>query len=400
MLNPTPIEQPSPLRALFSYGFRPFFLGGVVTAALATPIAAYASVYGFSMVDHIGVFAWHAHELIFGYVAAVVAGFILTAVPNWTRRLPISGRPLALLFLTWMLGRCVMLVSSALPVLLVAGVDCLFLLVLNGVIWREVLTGKNWRNLSVCTLLLLFGASHVFWYISVGDPEQMQMAVRFALGTIVVLLTLIGGRITPSFTRNWLVRSGFKGRPAPASRYDLICLWGGAAVLLYWAIKPEGGEVSAVLIMTAIVHGIRLMRWFDPAIFREPMVLILHVGYGWLVLALFLLGLAAAGPMLFVSKDALHGLTAGAIGVMTLAVMTRASLGHTGHEIKADGWTQAIFLCVNLGAALRVAAFNSPGLTDGLVVLSSLLWSGGFALFLVSYGPKLLEPRRQLGRDT
>ena len=153
------------------------------------------------------------------------------------------------------------------------------------------------------------------------------------------------------------------------------------------------------LVIVALLHGIRLMRWFDRAIFREPMVLILHVGYGWLVIALFLLGLAAAGPVLFVSKDALHGLTAGAIGVMTLAVMTRASLGHTGREITADRWTQWIFLCVNLGAALRVAAFSSSGFTDGLIVLSSLLWSGGFVLFLISYGPKLLEPRRRLGLD-
>ena len=176
-----------------------------------------------------------------GTLAAVIAGFILTAVPNWTRRLPIAGRPLALLFLIWALGRFAMVAFETLPPFIVAGIDCLFLFALNAAIWREVLTGKNWRNLSVCTLLLFFGASHIFWHASIGNPEQMQMAIRFALGTIVVLLTLIGGRITPSFTRNWLVRSGFKGRPAPASRYDLICLWTGAGALLYWAVKPEAG---------------------------------------------------------------------------------------------------------------------------------------------------------------
>jgi uncharacterized protein involved in response to NO len=373
--------------ALLSFGFRPFFLMGAAWAALAVPIWIWSFLGGAA--PALGR-DWHVHEMLFGFLAAVVAGFLTTAIPNWTGRMPVIGGPLAGLAGLWLAGRLAMLFEDTLgPVS--AAVDSAFLVVFAGVVWREILAGRNWRNVPVGGLVSLMALANVAFHLE-GHLWSSGLGERLALGTAAVLLALIGGRITPSFTRNWLRARRLGPEPAATGRFDQAALSLTGAAALLWVLAPDAKATGAALLAAGAASLVRLVRWRGWAAWREPLVWILHVGYGWLAAGLMLLGasrLDAAVPR----TAGVHALTAGAVGVMTLAVMSRATRGHTGRQLAAGAATTAIYAAINLAAVLRVAAPVSGALQPALLIASASVWSLAFGGFALSYGPMLTRPR-------
>ncbi len=381
--------------AFFSFGFRPFFLGGALIAAI-TPLitaAAYSGLFTFNPPN--GLIAWHAHEMIYGYVAAVIAGFILTAVPNWTGRLPINGLRLAALAGLWLAGRAAILSADLIGAPLAMVIDCGFLIVLDLLLWREVITGKNWRNIPICILIGLLGLGNILWHVGLARDGAGTFGLHWGLGVIAVLLALIGGRVTPSFTRNWLAKTSGAPFDAPFAAIDKVALGVLVAGVLAWLFAPGAALSGAILIAAGALHYIRLLRWRGWRTIAEPLVVILHLGYFWLATAIVLLGLSLLAPSLIAQSAALHALTAGAAGVMTLAVMTRATRGHAGYALEADRLTIAIYALVNIGAGLRVAASLLPVSYNIAMGFAALVWSSAFAVFAVVYGRYLVQPRRQ-----
>ena len=371
--------------ALFSFGFRPFFLFGALWSALVVPLWLASYFHGGVLTRE-----WHIHEMVFGFLGAVIAGFLTTAVPNWTGRMPVIGAPLAGLVSLWAVGRLAMLFQDRLGV--VGGiVDSLFLLAFAAVIWREVLAGRNWRNLPVCALVSLFAVANVLFHLPLSPSGDM--AVRLALGVACLLIALIGGRIVPSFTRNWMKARALEPQPALFGWVDRIALGLTVAAAALWVAIPETRATGVALVLAGCANLARLARWRGWRAASEPLVWILHLGYGWLGAGLLLLGASAFDPGLAPRSAGIHALTAGAVGVMTLAVMTRATRGHTGRPLAAGAATTAIYLAINAAALLRVAGPFAGAGQPLVLSASGLVWSAAFAGFVIAYGPMLLLPR-------
>lgn len=376
---------------ILHYGFRPFFLLAAGHAGLAIPV--WLAMYLGDLHDGgpFGGMGWHAHEMLFGYLAAVVAGFVLTAIPNWTGRLPLSGMPLLALVGLWLAGRLACLLSPF--AWLAMGVDLAFPAALGFSIWREVVAGRNWKNAPVAVMITLLGLANAVDHLANMDVVPHDLGQRLALAVAAMLIALIGGRIVPSFTHNWLAREGASVLPAPFGRTDKAALAAMAASMIGWVVMPASAAVGAALCAAGALLAIRLARWRGAATVREPILFVLHLGYGWLAVAASLLGLAILMPDVIPHASALHALTAGAVGTMTLAVMTRASLGHTGRAIAADRFVVAMYACVSTGALLRVAApFAGPWYIH-MLACGGVLWAGAFLLFAVRYAP-ILSTRR------
>ncbi|WP_048645862.1 NnrS family protein [Nitratireductor soli] len=376
---------------ILHYGFRPFFFLASLHAGLAIPAWLGAYLGGFEIGGPFGGMHWHAHEMLFGYLGAVIAGFILTAIPNWTGRLPLSGLPLAMLIGLWLAGRAACLLSPD-PWLAMA-IDLAFPAALGFAIWREVVAGKSWKNAPVAIMITLFGCANAADHLANAGFLDQDLGQRLALGVAAMLIALIGGRIVPSFTRNWLVKQEATTLPARFGRLDKAALATTAAGTIGWSVLPTNAAVGAILCAAGALLAVRLFRWRGFATVREPILFVLHVGYGWLAVSLSLLGLAILLPDAVHRSAAVHALTAGAVGTMTLAVMTRASLGHTGRAIVADRSITAMYAMVSAGAALRVIAPMSDANYAAMLGAGGALWSGAFLLFAIRYAPILWGPR-------
>ncbi len=375
-------------------GFRPFFLAAAIWAAVAIPVWVGALSLGMRIPSHLAPHDWHIHEMIFGYVAAVVAGFLLTAVPNWTGRLPVAGRPLAALLSLWMAGRVALAVSALLPAsfapLFAATVDAAFLVALSAVAWREVAAGRNIRNLPICGLVTLLAAANIGFHVAALSDGDTGLFQRLALAVIAALIILVGGRIVPSFSRNWMVKAGVQRLPASFDSFDKVAMALSVAALLGWVGYPETIGGAALFAGGAAVLAVRLLRWRGWTTVGDPLVLILHVGYAWLPVWCGLMAIHGFFPDAIDNSTAMHALTAGATGTMTIAVMTRASLGHSGRPLIADPLTCTVYVLVVFGAIARISAQFLPLDYVSAVSMAGLLWSGGFGLFAVGYGPMLL----------
>ena len=384
--------------AILSAGFRPFFLGSAVWAAVAIPL--WLAVYSGGLAAPILLppLAWHVHEMVFGFAAATVAGFLLTAIPNWTGRPPLQGWPLATLVVLWALGRLAVLLSGAVGAPAATVADLAFPAAFVGVAAREIVAGRNWRNLPVVAALALLLAGNLLVHLdALAVADIAGLGNRLGLATLWLLIALVGGRIIPSFTRNWLAQA----RPAvmpPAAEglFDRVALVVTAAALAVWAFDPYGVVAAKAAFVAGVALMMRLARWRGLRTWREPLLVVLHLGYGWLAVGLLLLGLNQLFAVL-PPTAALHALTVGAIGTMTLAVMTRASLGHIGRKLKAGPATLAIYLLITLAALLRVVSPLAGDLSELLLLLAGTAWSGAFGLFAVCYGRALLRPRAAAG---
>ena len=321
----------------------------------------------------------------------MVIDIILTAIPNWTGRLPLSGWPLAGLVALWLAGRiaCVLVAEPAAAM----AVDLAFPALLAFAVWREVLAGKNWKNAPIAAMITLFGIANALHHGENFGVVPDGLGPRLALAAAAVLIALIGGRIVPSFTRNWLVKQGDPALPKPFGAIDKIAIGSTAGSGIAWTAAPYSLAAAVLLCVAGVLLLVRLSGWRAAATFQEPIVLIMHVGYAWLGLALLLLGVSGLAELV-PETAALHALTAGAIGTMTLAVMTRASLGHAGRTIVADRVVVAIYWAVTLGAALRVAAPFAGNLYRETLVAGGAFWSTAFLLFAVRYAPILWGRRR------
>jgi uncharacterized protein involved in response to NO len=330
--------------------------------------------------------------MIFGYLGAVIAGFALTAVPNWTGRLPLSGKPLALLLTSWLAGRvAIFTVSAPFWAFLL---DVGFMAALAGAVWREVVAGKSWRNAPVASLIILFAFANALHHGGSVWPALDGLALRLALGVAAMMIALIGGRITPSFTRNWLAKRKASELPASFGTTDRMALAATVLGTAGWVVFPNHSATGGVLLLAGILLLCRLLRWKGLQTWREPIVLILHVGYLWLVVSLTMLGSSILVPETLPQSAAVHALTAGAIATMTLAVMTRASRGHTGRAIEADAATSGVYLLVTMGALVRVAAAFASAENLVLLVIGGGLWSSAFLLFVARHARMLTTPTR------
>ena len=337
-----------------------------------------------------GPLDWHIHEMMYGYVAAAIAGFLLTAIPNWTGRLPVSGWPLAGLAALWLAGRVAILTSAEIGGIAAAAVDVSFLVTLAAVAAREIVAGKNWRNLRVLVMLGVLALGNVVFHAEVLTKGAADYGIRISIGAAILLVSLIGGRIVPSFTNNWLARNNPGRLPVPFSRYDGATVALSALALVAWIAMPAHAFTGAVLVAAGVLQSGRLARWAGERTFADRLVLVLHVGYAFVPLGFLLLGIAALMDEVPASAG-IHAWTAGAIGLMTLAVMTRATLGHTGQALHAGPATQAIYACVLIGALLRVCAAVAGSVP--LIEAGGALWIAGFAGYSVVYA-RLLVMRK------
>ncbi|AHD01716.1 NnrS family protein [Leisingera methylohalidivorans] len=376
---------------LFSYGFRPFFLGACLFALAVIP--AWLLIWQGTL-TYSGPFLpvdWHIHEMIFGYGAAVVAGFLFTAVPNWTGRMPARGWPLALLSGLWLLGRLAAAGWLGLPALGVMAVDCAFLAAVIAMIAREIIAGENWRNLKVLVPITLLGAANACFHVEVMSEGAADISRRLGIAVLIFLIMLIGGRIIPGFTRNWQAKRGAAKMPVPFGKFDAVTLASGAAALLAWTAAPWAAASGVLLLAAGLLHALRVARWCGLAGLGEPLLLMLHASY-----ALVPAGLIAAAAVPFGLLEpaaAAHILGIGAVGGMTLAVMMRATLGHSGRLLVAGPVLTAAFALVIASAALRLAGSTELAAGWDGITVSAALWTAGFVLMVLKAGPWLANRR-------
>lgn len=393
-----PLQEPAyrgnagPL--FFAAGFRPFFLFAAMQAAVSLPIwlAVYAG--GIDLRLPFAPTLWHGHEMVFGFAGAAIAGFLLTAVPNWTNSPPVSGRPLMVLFVLWLAGRIAFFLAGWLPAPVVAAADLGFVPYLAWLVGRPLVAVGKMRNIVFLPILALFLlanlAVHVQAALGAGD---VMAGVYLGLTVVLALIVIVGGRIIPSFTQNWLRMAG---RPVDIKAVGWIEKGGalasmilGMVLAVFW---PGSAVTGVVLLAAAAIHGLRLCRWHGHSTLANPILWVLHLGYLWLVLGLGLLGLSSFVAGLPASA-ALHALTAGCVGTMVLAVMSRAALGHSGRPLvvaRAVSWAYA---ALSAGSLLRVIA---PWFDEGQMALTHAggsLWALAWGVFVVVYWPVLTKPR-------
>jgi uncharacterized protein involved in response to NO len=377
---------------LFSYGFRPFFLGAAVWAVVAMTLWIAALAGHLEVAGSYGAHAWHAHEMLFGFAPAVLAGFLLTAVPNWTGRLPVSGWPLAGLFALWLAGRAALLFPDVIGIPPAAAIDGLFLPALLLICAREVVAGRKWKDLKVLGGLLALSLANACFHFTVVTGDHVHIAMRLGISAYVALVTIIGGRILPSFTRNWLNRAGRTEFPVPYNHFDTLAILAGIAALGAWTLVPDHSLTAVAALAAALLHTVRLARWRGWCTWPEMLLVILHVAYAFVPLGFAAISIGALG---FVEeRSVMHVLTVGAIAAMMLAVMTRASRGHTGYPLTASRLTAASYAAVVTSALLRPLAEILPAVAASLYAVSGSAWILAFALFCIEYGPILARKRR------
>jgi uncharacterized protein involved in response to NO len=385
---------PLPGFSLFAYGFRPFFWAAGAYALLG--VIAWLAIYvgGVLPLHDQPPQLWHGHEMLYGFVGAAIAGFLLTAVPSWTGARGFAGRPLIMLASIWLAGRLAFAGAAILPDALVAICELAFLPVLAVLIAPALLRARNRNTPLLLVLGVLWLADAVFMYALLhADALLARKALLGALNVVLLLVTIIGGRIVPVFTANAL-----RNRRAPAAVRSYRWLDGATivamlAVVLFDMLAPWQRAAGWIAALAAIAHAARLAGWRGLRTLREPLVWCLHLAYAWMPVGLamkstFLLTGAAWGAYW------LHALTIGVAASMVLAVMTRAALGHTGRPLRASRPIAVAYMLLGLAALVRVFA-PALGATHYLwtLIASGLLWSAAFALFLIVYTPILVRPR-------
>ena len=392
----------------FSHAFRPFFLAAGAYSALtliawffwiaihaAGAMPAFVSI---SEPPHL----WHAHEMVYGYAAAAVGGFLLTAIPNWTGAAHSRGQALIFMSCVWLAGRAAMWATALLPPVVPLVLDLAFLPVLGFAAARQLAVQPALRNVIFLCLILALVAGNILYHLGrLGFLEAgMQDGVRLGLGTLVVMIIVIGGRVIPGFTTNTLRRQGIEDRlPIRRAPVDMACLALSVATIVFQAVGLNEATVGVCALGAAIANAVRLAGWRGLATLRQPILWVLHLGYGWIVVAFALLGVALLSD--HVSEvAALHAFGTGAVGTMTLAIMSRAALGHTGRPIVAPRPIVAAYLLVSAAALLR--AFGptlAPGLYNEFMLVAGAAWIAAFALFTVTFAPILLQPRVRAGQS-
>ena len=377
---------------VFAAGFRPAFLAAGLAAFVLIPIWVAVYVYGVTLPCPWPPTLWHAHEMMFGFIGAAIAGFLLTAVPNWTGQRGVAGAPLAALLVVWLAARVAIATASWWPAGVVAALDLAFFPMLASMIAPSLLRAgnRNWPLLLVLGALTACDAVFHFQLLR-RDAAAALRAILVAIDLALLLVTVIGGRIVPAFTSGALRGEGVTMRTFPGIGPAAIVAM--AAVAIVDAVDPGGRTAAVTAGIAALVQAVRLAQWRSGRTLSKPLVWVLHLGYAWMPLGLALKCAALLGGAA-IAAFWLHALTVGALATMILGVITRAALGHSGRPLEPDPRTVIAYALLLLAGLARVFGFALLGLAYPVVILiAAFLWTGAFGLFLWVYAPILLSPR-------
>lgn len=386
-----PPAEPHTRHAFLAVGLRPFYLLAAALAAAWVPLWLTVFLGGVPAPGYFGPLLWHGHEMVFGFAIAVMAGFLLTAVRNWTGLATAAGPALGALALLWLAGRVAVTGAATLPGWLVVLLDVLFLPALALALLPAILRARSYKHAIFPLLLLAFAAANLLMHLEAQGVTAAsgRAALGFVLDGVMLIMVVIGGRVVRAFTASGLpevrVRSPAWIDPAALASVALVLLAGSvpsAAPLLPWTA-----------LVAAALNLWRMHGWRSVATRGVPILWILHVGYLWVVVALLLRGLAGLG--LWGSESAAtHALTVGAMGSLTLGMMSRSALGHTGRALRATTPVVCAYWLVNLAALVRVfVPVLAPAAYTPALLGSGLLWTTGYAIFLVVFWPILTRPR-------
>ncbi|MCB1579850.1 MAG: NnrS family protein [Rhodospirillales bacterium] len=376
-------EQP-----FWGRGFRPFFFLGALYSVFSLGIwgwfyAGHITPPGF-LLDSV---LWHAHEMIYGYTMAIIAGFLLTAVANWTGGAPARQIHLISLCFLWLLGRLVMNVDLGLPFWGLVLAEIVFIPALALSLAVPLIKSWNKRNFIFLTLLSALFACDLVFLITME-----KMSLYIALMVILTMISLVGGRIIPAFTVAALRRNGVKAFQTPQEKMDIAALVSLAAVALCLVFAKDTIFMALCAGLSALIHGLRMRHYHGLKTLADPMLWILQAGYLWLIIGLFMLSLTGFGILALPSV--IHALTTGCIGSMTLGMICRVTLGHTGRNLLASKITTASFLMMQVAALMRVfGPLSMPNKMTEWVTGSAFLWAACFVIYLLVYTPMLTGPR-------
>ncbi len=377
-------QAPAPRFAVLALGFRPFFLLAGLHAALAIPLWLVVLEGGYDPASAFGSTYWHAHEMLFGFAVAVIAGFLLTAASNWTGRTTAKGAWLGALAAVWIAGRAAMLGGAVLSPGVVAAVDLAFLPLLAFAVGRAIVAARDRRNYAIVAILaLLFVANalmHAGWF---------RRGALMAMDVVLVLMVVIGARVIPSFTKNATRAGGIRNLPA----FDRAAALGMLAIAVADATGAPLWAIGALSGLTALLLALGVRHWGARHTARVPLLWVLHVAHAWIIVGLALRFLSWLTPLV-PETAAVHAFTAGAVATLTLGMMARVARGHTGRMIVAARTTTAAFVLVTLAALVRVTApLALTGFYLPTLLVAGTLFAAAFALFLIDCAPMLVRPR-------
>lgn len=379
---------------ILTVAFRPFFLLGALFGMVAVLVwlaALHGLGWATAATDPV---AWHAHEMLFGFAGAAIAGFLLTAVATWTGRPKVAGPVLGALVVAWVVGRIAMLPGQVLPDAVVAIADLAFPIVLTAIALREIIGGNSRRNFGIAAVVAAFATLDGVFHLGRSGlwPGAERVALFLTAHGLLVLITVVGGRIIPSFTGNWLRLRGDSNLPRSRAWLETVLIPLVILAGITDSIGLPAMVVAALSLAAAALHALRLSGWRGRATAAEPLVAILHVAYAWLPIGYLLLGLTALGLPLPRSA-ALHALTMGGIGTMILAVSTRVALGHTGRALVAAPLTVVAYVVLSAAVLVRILSPLAPGSSLALIDVAGAGWFAAFGLFLAVYWSILTRPR-------
>jgi uncharacterized protein involved in response to NO len=374
--------------------FRPLFLGGTLFSIIIIAWWSYFWLNPFNWQPYGGPIWWHGHEILFGFGASIVVGFLLTAVQTWTGVIGLRGRPLLVLALAWLLGRLLLAFGARLPLWLVMAGDLLFLIFAAIAMAYPVFRAKQRQNMIFVPILailaLLNGISH--WGVVTNQPEVAQLSLHGAIMMFVLIIAILGGRVIPFFTANG---AGVEKKP-PIKWLEIVSI---VSIMLLVAVAFFGfNKVPSNLLLAfsgiaAIANGWRFLRWNGQHCAKIPLLWSLHLSYAFIPLGLIVLALFAAGHTSSLSA-AMRCFTAGAMGGMILAMISRVTLGHTGRPLQPPKLMSLGYIAIIVGAILRVVF---PGwFPDGsswAIGLAGGLWVLGYGIYVFYYGPMLVSTR-------
>ncbi|MCA9670939.1 MAG: NnrS family protein [Myxococcales bacterium] len=381
---------------LLATGFRPFFLLAALLGAAWVPLWIAVLVGYAPIASHFGPVGWHSHEMIFGYAAAVIAGFLLTAVQNWTGRRTAHGAGLLLLCLLWLGGRLTLLFSARLSPLFAASIDCAFLPALGVFVARPLFAERNRRNYAFVALIALMTGCNVLLHLAASGVLVVcgKAALAVALDIVLVMIAIVGGRIVPLFTRNALPAE-HKAAVRERDLRDTLAIVAVVAVMLLdaiWTLHPL--VVAPVCALAGLLNLARLFGWGGSRTLRQPILWVLHVGYAALGAGLLLRGIALGAPALLDSSVGTHVLTIGSIGLLTLGMMSRVALGHTGRALRVPRPVALAFGLLALALVARALwPLISPRTLVSALWVSAVAWAIAFITYLACYARILVSPR-------
>ena len=383
--------QPQPRFALFALGFRPLFLLAALSAVVLMLAWLWSLMSVTPLSSYYGLTQWHAHEMVFGYGMAVIGGFLLTAARNWTGIDTLSRTPLALLSLVWLLGRVLPLVGAPIPDLVVAGVDLLYLPLLALALSRPLIKAGQWNNIAFLPILWVGAIGNLLIHLQLLGYSRWgwDAGLSVGIGTIALILVMMGGRVIPFFIERGVGGDVVARRFVWVERLAIPVMVVG---LLAAVVLPSHPLAALLLVVAGGVHLLRTAGWYQRGVWANPLLWVLFIGYGWFALSLLLMGLAQLGW--FDPVIALHAMTVGGVGVTTMGMMARVSLGHSGRVMQAHPLTTIAFVLVVLAALMRVVGpLVAPAQTLLWIDASGLIWATAFLLFLIVYLPIYLRPR-------